>query len=78
MLRLGLQAVGQLSLAALVIQSAIAELLFNAYASVRVEFFHLFFETGNLFTQGLRLGAQLRFTALLIFTRLRAVRVVFR
>jgi hypothetical protein len=61
----------------LVIQAAVAELLFNG-GKRGVEFFHLFFETGDLFTQRLRLGAQLRFTALLVFTRLRAVGVVFR
>ena len=76
-LRLGLQAVRQFGFTALVIQTAVAELLFNG-SKRGVELFHLFFETGNLFTQRLSLGAQLRFTALLVFTCLRAVGVVFR
>ena len=76
-LRLRLQAVRQFRFTALVIQTAVAQLLFNG-SKGGVELFHLFFETGNLFTQRLRLGAQLRFTALLVFTCLRAVGVVFR
>ena len=75
--RLSLQTVRQLRFAALIVQFAVAQLLFDG-SKRGVELFHLFFEAGNLFTQRLRLGAQLRFTALLVFTRLGAVGVVFR
>ncbi len=43
-----------------------------------MQFLHLFFQTGNLFTQRLRQGAQFRFAALLVFTRLGAVNALFR
>src|SRR5690606_1457160 len=76
-LRLGLQTVGQLRFTALVIQFAVAQLLFNG-GKRGVELFHLFFETGNFFTQWLSLSTQFSFTTLLIFTRLRAVGVLFR
>ena len=75
--RLSLQTVRQLRFAALIVQFAVAQLLFDG-SKRGVELFHLFFETGYLFTQRLRLGAQFRFTALLVFTRLGAVGVVFR
>ncbi|CSH49034.1 Uncharacterised protein [Shigella sonnei] len=71
-----LQAGGQLRFTALVIQFAVSEFLFRL-RQLRVQLLHLFFQTGNLFTQRLGLRTQLRFPTLLIFTCLGAVRVLF-
>lgn len=72
-----LQTGGEFGFAALVVQFAVAEFLFRL-RQLRVQFLHLFFQTGNLFTQGLCQGAQFRFTTLLVFTCLGAVNALFR